>query len=89
MRKNYFLVVARVSEDIQKLIKMSNDKIYMDLVSHRVVDRFYIKRCNKCQQFGHYEKECTHELHCGFCKQHHKSSDCNVTEGDYELRPYF
>ena len=43
--RNYYQVVARVSEDIRHTIKKSNNKIYMDLVAHRVVDRFYIKRC--------------------------------------------
>ena len=35
---NYYQVVARVSEDIRKVIKMNNDKIYMDLVAHHVFD---------------------------------------------------
>ena len=59
-------IVARVSDDIRQVIKMSGDKLYMDLVAHRVVDRFYIKRCNKCQQFGHYEKDCTNKILKGF-----------------------
>ena len=81
----YFQVVVRVSEDIRRAIKMNSDKIYIDLIAHRVVDRFYIKRCNKCQKFGHYEKDCQFEACCGYCRQPHLSSECQeVQEGDYE-----
>jgi hypothetical protein len=82
--KNGFQVVVRVSEEVRKIIKDSNDRIYVDLESYKVVDRFYIKRCNNCQQFGHYEKDCTSESHCGYCGNNgHKSSECNqVEEGD-------
>ena len=37
-----FQVVVRVSEDIRKAIKRENDRIYLDLTTKRVVDRFYI-----------------------------------------------
>ena len=75
--------MVRVSEEVRRIIKRSDDKIYMDLEALKVVDRFYIKRCNKCQQFGHYEKDCTHDAHCGYCTDNHKSSECNhVEEGD-------
>ena len=33
-RKKYYQVVVRVSDDIRLVIRMSNDKIYMDLVAH-------------------------------------------------------
>ena len=58
----------------------------MDLEAHRIIDRFYVKRCNKCQQFGHYEKDCTSQICCGYCRStEHKSNDCIVvTEGDFE-----
>ena len=52
----------------------------MDLVAHRVVDRFYVKRCNKCQKFGHYQNECEDIISCGYCCGAHSSSDCNQVE---------
>ena len=66
---HYYQVVARVSGDVRRAIKTSNDKIFVDFVAYRVVDRFYIKRCNKCQKFGHYEKDCQNEVCCGYCCQ--------------------
>ena len=63
---------------------MSGNKICMDLVAHQVVDRFFIKRCNKCQKFGHYQKDCTVEVHCGYCRQNPLSKDCNeIEDGDF------
>ena len=81
----YYQVVVRVNDDIRRAIKMNNDKIYMDLIAHHVVDRFYINRCNKCQKFGHNEKDCKFETCCGYCCHSHLSSDCQEVQAeDYE-----
>ena len=84
--KKYYQVVIRVGDDIRRALKAADDKIFMDLRVHQVVDRFYIKRCNKCQQFGHYEKDCKNTAHqCAYCQHQHKSSECDqVDEGDFE-----
>ena len=84
--KSFYQVVVRVSDDIRKVIRANDDKIFMDLVAHRVNDRFYVKRCNKCQKFGHYEKDCKSETCCGYCRSNnHSSNDCNeVQEADHE-----
>ena len=73
-------VVARVSDDIRKAMKESHNKIYIDLNSYKVIDWFYIKRCNRCQNFGHYGKDCTNEVCCGYCGQQHQSETCEEVE---------
>lgn len=84
-RKKFCQVVARVSNDIMQVIKRSGYKIYMDLVAHRVVDRFFVKRCNKCQKFGHYQNDCKEERSsCGYCCQNHLSHECEVEVGDFD-----
>ena len=84
-KKEYYQVVARVSEEIRRVIKASGNKVYVDLIAHRIVDRFFVKRCNKCQEFGHYEKDCDKHECCGYCQQRHKSSECDqVNDGDTE-----
>ncbi len=85
-KNEYYLVVARVSEDIRKVMKMTGDRVYIDLVAHRVIDRYFVKRCNKCQEFGHYElKNCSNNVCCAYCRQNHKSTDFNqVEDGDVE-----
>ena len=70
-------VVIRVSEDIRDSMKQSGNRIFLDLTSHRVMDRFYIKRCNRCQQYGHYQADCKNDVTCGFCcSSEHVSADC-------------
>ena len=82
-KKEYHQVVARVSEEVRRVIKESGNKVFVDLIAHRVVDRFFVRRCNKCQEYGHYEKDCVKPECCGYCQQRHKSSDCNqVNSGD-------
>ena len=50
-----------------------------------MVDRFYVKRCNKCEEFGHYEKDCTNRARCGYSMGPHLSLECTeVDEGDHE-----
>ena len=83
--KKFYQIVARVSDDIRHILKKSNDRIYMDLTALKVVDRFFVKRCNKCQHFGHYEKDCENEVYCAYCGQTHRSEECEeVQEGDYK-----
>ena len=49
----------------------------------RVTDRFYIKRCNTCQYFGHYSNFHDNDTEnkktkvvCGYCSEEHHSKDC-------------
>ena len=74
----FYQVVARVSDEIRNAIRENNNKIYIELDAYRVVDRFYIKRCNRCQNFGHYEKDCMNDLCCAYCSQTHNHQ--NVTK---------
>ena len=85
--QKHHLVVARVSEEIRKVIKSNRDKIFAELSTYRVIDRFYIKRCNKCQKFGHYEKDCQNEARCGYCCGSHLSTTC--TENAEKIKDLF
>ena len=80
----YHQIVARVSEDIRKAIKTNRDKLFVGVSSYRVVDRFYVKRCNQCQQYGHYEKDCENEACCGYCSGPHLSVNCQKEKNDHE-----
>ena len=77
-RKVYYTVVIRVSPNIRDLINKMKNKIHMGVTVHNIVDRFYIRRCNRCQGLGHYEDKCatTNHLVCGYCAKEHKSDDC-------------
>ena len=77
-RKVFYTVVLRVSPDIRTLIKKMKNKIHMGVSVHSIVDRFHVRRCNRCQELGHYEDKCDPNNHvvCGFCAKDHKSDDC-------------
>ena len=68
----------RVSPDIRKAIKASGHKLFLSEQTCNVVDNFHVKRCNRCQKFGHYANKCnltTHDV-CGYCGENHKSNVC-------------
>ena len=72
-----YQVVARVSEDVRAAIKANNDKIFIGFRSHHVTDRFYVKTCNNCHQFGHYHADCKHQPSCGYCSSPaHETTNC-------------
>lgn len=77
--QEFYTVVARVSPEIRKVIYKNRDKVHIHARVHNINDRFYIKRCNHCQQLGHYADkcQCDHPV-CGFCAQRHDSDECPV-----------
>lgn len=82
--KPYHQVVLRVSPDIRRAIANHQNKIHMGKLVHRVVDRFYVRRCNLCQCFGHYKDKCPtpDALVCGYCTETtHNSKDCPKKSG--------
>ena len=75
--KNY-QIVARVSPVIRDAISAKWNRLFICATSVKVNDRFYIKRCWKCNKFGHYSGDCKGETSCGICASlQHKTDDCN------------
>ena len=85
-RKVYYTVAIRVSPDIRDLVKKMKNTIHMGCTVHNIRDRFYVRRCNRCQGFGHYEDKCAANNHlvCGFCAKDHKSDDCPDKKKDHK-----
>ena len=66
---------VRVSDNIRKQIEYPRDRLYIGSYSCRVFDHFHVKRCNKCQKFGHYLFVCTAEqFTCGYCTENHDTN---------------
>ena len=76
---NNFQIVARVSPKIRDAISAHWNRLFIGATSVRVYDRFYVKRCNKCNKFGHYKDNCTETTSsCGICGvQGHESETCD------------
>ena len=80
----YHQIVLRVSPDIRRAIENHNNKLHMGKVLHKVVNRFYVRRCNNCQCYGHYQDKCPtpDSPVCGYCSQDgHCSKDCPIKSG--------
>ena len=80
--KLYHQVTVRVSSDIRLAIKSSGNKIHLSSKVCKVIDSFHVKRCNKCQSFGHYAAKCREStpVICGYCGKNHESNDCHLKD---------
>ena len=53
-----FQVFANVSTTLCEGFMYYHNKVTLGLTNCKIYDRFHVKRCNNCQKFGHYMKEC-------------------------------
>lgn len=68
-------IVIEVSPVTRKQL-LRNNKLNIGWRRCNIRDYVYIKRCYRCQAFGHYAKDCSRDVLCGFCGGPHKYSDC-------------
>ena len=59
--------IVRLTDDIRCAIRNNNNRLYYGMLSCQVYDQLYIKRCNRCQGFGHYTKTCSNHECCAIC----------------------
>ena len=72
--------LLKVTPKVREAI-MKNQRIYLDLESHRVSDSFHVQQCYHCQSFGHKanSEHCPNKnskATCFYCSHAHKSSEC-------------
>ena len=77
-----FQAFGSVSKTVREGLSQYGNKITIGLATCKIYDRFHIKRCNICQHFGHYMKDCPNpnEHTCGKCGGEHSTKDC--TDGN-------
>ena len=77
-RDDVFQAFARVSKVVRQGFKTFKDKITMGITTCKIYDQYHVKRCNNCQGFGHFYKECqTPQIKvCANCGGDHTSKDC-------------
>ncbi|GBL80359.1 hypothetical protein AVEN_92269-1 [Araneus ventricosus] len=72
--RNHF-VISAPPQLIQELITLR--KISLNWQKHNIREHFDIKRCFKCQDFGHIQTNCKRKnVYCVYCGNSHPSSTC-------------
>ena len=81
-KPDVYQFVARVSNEIRSHLKSLGDKVFFGANRLVIYDHFFVRRCNKCQEFGHFEKHCISTVHtCGACAvTGHSASSCSHKE---------
>ena len=75
-----FQAFVSLSNCLRDFSKQFKDKLNLGLSSCKVYDQYHIKRCNRCQQFGHYYKDCTAIGCCAKCGGDHPTNTCESAE---------
>ena len=78
-KEGVYQAFARVSQVVRQGLRTHKDKVTIGFSTCKVYDQYHVKRCNKCQQFGHYYKNCpdTNAQVCAKCSGNHSTRDCN------------
>ena len=79
-KPDVFQAFARISKVIRQGFKTFNDKVTLGLSTCKIYDQFHVKRCNNCQAFGHFYKNCnTPDIHaCAKCGGEHSTQQCQA-----------
>ena len=75
-----FQVYASVSPTLREGLKLNSNKVTLGLSSCRVYDQHHVRRCNTCQNFGHFSRNCTSLTSvCAKCAGNHSTVECRST----------
>ena len=73
-----FQAFARVSKVVRQGFKTFNDKVLVGISTCKIYDQYHVKRCNNCQSFGHFYKNCSSPGGpiCAICSGNHSTNVC-------------
>ncbi|KFM61837.1 hypothetical protein X975_13106, partial [Stegodyphus mimosarum] len=74
-QRNKLKWVAECSSSAFRTI-MKYPKLLLRWESHAITEHFNIKRCFRCQKYGHLQKDCQNHITCANCAQNHDTRDC-------------
>ena len=62
-------------------IAKQGNRVYTSEGSKKIYDSFYVRRCFKCQGFGHIAQDCPSKSHvCANCAGDHKTEGCQSSD---------
>ena len=74
---NVYQAIVCLSDDVREVIRSRDNRVFIGMRSCAVYDQYYVKRCNRCLLFGHYAKQCSNKVCCGYCAaDDHESLTC-------------
>lgn len=66
----------RITSEVYQMF-MDTKKVFLGLQRCRVRDDFNLRRCWKCNAYGHAAKKCNRAAVCGVCAGPHETRDCS------------
>ena len=78
-----FQAVFRISKELRQILHRHNDRLIVGVISCRVYNRLFVKRCSICQRYGHFMAQCQHKEDpcCAFCGGDHETKTCSKDTG--------
>lgn len=78
MLKSYFSIIECDPKTFQRIMSLSEGRVYIGFRSCRIYEHVNITRCYNCFQYGHMSKECGNKKTCGKCSSTtHETKDCH------------
>jgi hypothetical protein len=73
-KDNYNIIVEIDPKTYGKIMEVN--KLNIGWNRCRVLDHIYVIRCFKCEQYGHFAKDCKNAETCGICAESHHTKEC-------------
>ena len=74
-----YQAMIKVTDGIRQAIVNNGNRIIVGLYNCQVYDQHPVKRCFKCQGYGHFKADCTEVFSCGKCGESHDTLNCTST----------
>ena len=77
-KTDVFQAFANISQTLREGFQTYGNKVTIGLSACKIYDQFHVKRCNNCQSFGHYYRNCPtpNVCVCAKCAGDHSTREC-------------